>query len=62
MPVIGGAGEVITADLTGRWICPMHPEVVESEQTPCYLCGMDLVPAEELGYVTTASGAPPPLD
>lgn len=26
------------------WTCPMHPEVKESEQTPCPLCGMDLTP------------------
>ncbi len=26
------------------WTCPMHPEIKESEQTPCPLCGMDLTP------------------
>jgi membrane fusion protein, copper/silver efflux system len=29
------------------WTCPMHPEIRESEQTPCPLCGMDLTPVYE---------------
>jgi membrane fusion protein, copper/silver efflux system len=29
------------------WTCPMHPEIRESEQTPCPLCGMDLTPVRE---------------
>ena len=28
----------------GEWICPMHPEVVESTPVPCRLCGMALEP------------------
>lgn len=60
-PVIGGAGRVIAADLAGKWISPMHPEVIKDGPGVCDVCGMDLVPAEELGYVTQAADAPPPL-
>ena len=48
---VAGGGKVMDPNLAGKWICPMHPEVVEDEQTPCRVCGMDLVRAEELGYV-----------
>jgi len=60
-PVIGGAGRVIAADLAGKWISPMHPEVIKDGPGVCDVCGMDLVPAAELGYVTQAADAPPPL-
>jgi len=60
-PVIGGAGRVIAADLAGKWISPMHPEIIKDGPGVCDVCGMDLVPAAELGYVTQAADAPPPL-
>ncbi len=44
-------GRVMEPDLLGKWICPMHPQVVEDEQTGCDICGMDLVRPETLGYV-----------
>lgn len=54
-------GAVMDADLAGKWICPMHPEVVEDEATGCRLCGMDLVTTESLGFEVadeTAARAP----
>lgn len=44
-------GRVMDPDLIGRWICPMHPEVVKDAAGACDLCGMPLVTAESLGYV-----------
>ena len=35
--------------LAGKWISPMHPEVVKDGPGTCDVCGMDLVPADTLG-------------
>jgi len=43
-------GRVLTEDLTGKWICPMHPEVMRDEPGSCDVCGMPLVAPESLGY------------
>lgn len=32
------------AEPGAEWVCPMHPEVVESSPVPCRLCGMALEP------------------
>lgn len=47
---IDGKGKVIDEFLAGKWICPMHPEVVKNQPGQCDICGMDLVRAESLGY------------
>jgi Cu(I)/Ag(I) efflux system membrane fusion protein len=61
-PVIAGEGRVVADSLAGKFICPMHPEIVKDAQAPCDICGMDLVPAERLGYVSAAGdGERPPL-
>ncbi|MBU0679666.1 MAG: efflux RND transporter periplasmic adaptor subunit [Verrucomicrobia bacterium] len=46
-------GRVMNPDLAGKWISPMHPEVVKDGPGQCDVCGMDLVRAEELGFVTS---------
>ena len=56
-----GKGKVISAELKGKYISPMHPEVVRDEPGDCPVCGMDLVPAEELGYVTEEETSELPL-
>ncbi len=43
-------GKVVAPEFAGKWISPMHPEVVKDGPGKCDVCGMDLVPAEELGY------------
>ncbi len=48
---IAGAGKVMDPSLVGKWISPMHPEIVKDGPGKCDVCGMDLVPAHELGYV-----------
>jgi Cu(I)/Ag(I) efflux system membrane fusion protein len=52
---IDGTGRVIDDYLVGKWISPMHPEVVKDGPGQCDVCGMDLVPAESLGYAVKAS-------
>jgi len=48
-------GNVMEPELAGKWISPMHPEIVKDGPGTCDVCGMPLVKAEELGY--TAAGA-----
>jgi Cu(I)/Ag(I) efflux system membrane fusion protein len=47
---IGPQGNVYDADLAGKWISPMHPQIVRDEPGQCPICGMDLVPTSEYGY------------
>ena len=49
---IAAGGRVLDASLAGKWISPMHPEIVKNEPGNCDICGMPLVRAESLGYVT----------
>jgi membrane fusion protein, copper/silver efflux system len=44
------SGKVMDPDLSGKWISPMHPEVVKDGPGSCDVCGMPLVRAETLGY------------
>lgn len=61
-PTIGEDGQVLDADLAGKWISPMHPEIVKDGPGTCDVCGMPLVKAETLGYVSAdAAEAQPPL-
>jgi Cu(I)/Ag(I) efflux system membrane fusion protein len=60
-PEIARGGRVMAADLRGKWISPMHPEVVKDGPGACDVCGMDLVPAEEMGYAMESEDAPAPL-
>ena len=57
---IGDGGIVLDARLAGKWISPMHPEVVKDGPGTCDVCGMDLVPAEKLGYAV-GDETPKPL-
>ena len=44
-------GKIMSAELAGKWISPMHPEIVADQPGLCPVCGMDLVSAEALGYL-----------
>lgn len=52
-------GKVYAPEFAGKWISPMHPEIVKNGPGQCDVCGMDLVPAEELGYVQNAEEEAP---
>lgn len=56
-------GKVIAPDLAGKWISPMHPEIVKDGPGTCDICGMDLVPAEKYGFAAgnDSSGEAPLL-
>jgi Cu(I)/Ag(I) efflux system membrane fusion protein len=47
---IGPRGEVFDADLAGKWISPMHPQIIRDEPGQCPICGMDLVSTAKYGF------------
>ena len=49
------SGQVMDPDLAGKWIGPMHPEVVKDGPGSCDICGMPLVKSETLGYMSAAT-------
>lgn len=51
---LGMGGAVLDRQLAGKWVSPMHPEVVKDGPGKCDVCGMDLVRAEDLGLVPDA--------
>lgn len=57
--LLSGEGRIYTPDFAGKWISQMHPEVVKDEPGQCDVCGMDLVPAEALGYVNEPEAEAP---
>ncbi|QEG01492.1 Cation efflux system protein CusB precursor [Stieleria maiorica] len=38
--------------LAGKYISPMHPQVIREQPGKCPLCARDLVPTSQLGYAT----------
>ncbi len=52
---IAAGGKVMDPDLSGKWISPMHPEIIKDHPGTCDVCGMKLVKAENLGYVSSKS-------
>ncbi|MCF7849907.1 MAG: efflux RND transporter periplasmic adaptor subunit [Kiritimatiellales bacterium] len=53
-PQVAEGGRVMDPALAGKWISPMHPEVIKDEPGSCDVCGMPLVTAESLGYVASS--------
>ncbi len=49
------SGKAVDAALAGKWISPMHPEIVKDQPGLCDVCGMALVRADSLGYVDVSS-------
>jgi len=58
---LAGGGKVISKDLAGKWISPMHPEIIRDKPGDCPVCGMKLVQAEKLGYSVLKKSEKPPL-
>jgi len=50
---VAAGGKVVAPDLIGKWMCPMHPEIVKDSAGTCDICGMPLKTTESLGYVST---------
>lgn len=47
---VSSKGSVIAEELKGKWISPMHPEIIKDGPGSCDVCGMALVKAEDLGH------------
>ena len=45
---------VYDPELANKWISPRHPHIVESAAGKCSICGVDLVPAAQLGFTSEA--------
>lgn len=58
---LGAGGQVVSPELAGKLICPMHPEVIADEPGDCPKCGMPLEPAQQLGYTPYEPGEDPLL-
>lgn len=58
---ITGEGTLLDPELEGKWISPMHPEIIKDAPGKCDVCGMDLVPASKLGYASATEGEAPLL-
>lgn len=54
---VAKGGKVVASDMAGKWISPMHPEIIKDGPGKCDICGMPLVRVEELGYEPIQSGA-----
>jgi Cu(I)/Ag(I) efflux system membrane fusion protein len=60
-PRVAADGAVVSDELAGHWVSPMHPTIVKDGPGQCDICGMDLVPAESLGVVDDPSSVVEPL-
>jgi Cu(I)/Ag(I) efflux system membrane fusion protein len=49
---------VLDLDLAGKYIGPMHPEIVQDTPGVCSICGMALVSAESYGYAEQVEDDP----
>lgn len=58
---VAAGGKVMAPDLSGKWICPMHPSVVKDGPGDCDICGMPLVTTESQGYAPVDTKADAPL-
>lgn len=58
---VSADGVVPSDELAGRWVGPMHPDVIHDAPGVCEICGMGLVTAESLGVVGDASTVEAPL-
>ena len=56
---VASGGKVMDPSLAGKYISPMHPEIVKDKPGTCDICGMPLVKAESLGYANPGNNIPP---
>jgi len=56
---VAGEGRVIEPALAGKWMCPMHPEIIRDAAASCPVCGMALVTVASLGYEAVETNTPP---
>jgi len=54
-------GVIFDTELSGKWISPMHPEIIRDKPGVCPICGMKLVPVEDVGFIRPTKESQPPL-
>lgn len=47
---LGEGGKIYEEELAGKWICPMHPDIIKDHEGPCDICEMTLIPTKEFGF------------
>lgn len=55
---VDSAGKAAAVELAGKWICPMHGEVIKEASGSCDICGMALVEAQKQGSISDANDLP----
>lgn len=58
---VGSGGKPVLTSLAGKWISPMHPEIIKDKPGKCDVCGMQLVPVSSLMGVTDGKDDKLPL-
>jgi membrane fusion protein, copper/silver efflux system len=56
---INGGGKAMASQLEGKWMCPMHPEVIGDGPSSCPICEMPLESAASLGFTTASKDVNP---
>lgn len=51
---VAESGKVMDEALAGKWICPMHPDIIKDQAGSCDICGMPLARTESLGYASVS--------
>lgn len=46
----GTPGNIYDPELAGKYISPMHPQIISDKPGKCPICGMELVPVEKYGF------------
>ena len=52
---VDGHGHIVGKSYEGKYVCPMHPEVIENTEADCPICGMKLEKAETLPFISKNS-------
>ena len=58
---LAAEGKVIAPNMAGKWIGPMHPEIILDHPGKCPICGMNLARAKDLGYSVLKQSEKAPL-
>lgn len=48
--IVGAQGKIYEEELAGKWICPMHPDIIKDIEGTCDICGMNLISTREFGF------------
>jgi len=49
--VVGAEGKIYEEELAGKWICPMHPDIIKDHEGTCDICEMNLISTSEFGFL-----------